>query len=290
MWQEPKIVLGNGLESGHGELLRWQFHREPGGRHNLVSREGVRVDRVGEDTIRGGPQAPTVRLRRTSEATPTVVGICAAGHPRHRRRLKKPVEMALRDKFFQALFQGVGEGTPGRGVTRMPVKQAGLVLPELTKTAPKNCTASCVIIGHLVVAFRGQEDLRTVDHAAYMREGREEARKRNTFFLDEALADTLEGEPVYVARCLRWETKTGSCLTVQPSAVNRIELGLQEWQDSYFLQYSLDPPDLTKFCDHCNSAFSICHAFNFKKGSLVTARLNKLHDGVADLSENPLPQ
>ena len=63
-----------------------------------------------------------------------------------------------------ALFQGLGEGTPGRRVTRLPVKQAGLDRPDPTKTALENWTASCVITGHLVAALRGQEEFRMADH------------------------------------------------------------------------------------------------------------------------------
>ena len=47
-----------------------------------------------------------------------------------------PVEQALRDAFFPALFQGLREVTPGRGFTCLPVKQAGMDLPDTTKTAP----------------------------------------------------------------------------------------------------------------------------------------------------------
>ena len=65
-----------------------------------------------------------------------------------------------------ALFQGLGEGTPGRGVTHLPVKQAGLALSDPTKTAPETWTASCVITRHLVVALRVQEEFRMVDHFA----------------------------------------------------------------------------------------------------------------------------
>ena len=55
------------------------------------------------------------------------------------------VEQALQETFIPALLQGLGEITPGRGVTRLPVKQAGLALPDLTKMAPENWAASCVI-------------------------------------------------------------------------------------------------------------------------------------------------
>ena len=65
-----------------------------------------------------------------------------------------------------ALFQGVGEVTPEREVTHLSVKQAGLALPDPTKTE------SCVITEHIVTVLRGQEEFRTADHTAYLREGR----------------------------------------------------------------------------------------------------------------------
>ena len=49
-----------------------------------------------------------------------------------------PVEQALWETFIPALFQGLGDGTPGQGVTRLPVKQEGLALPDPTKTVPEN--------------------------------------------------------------------------------------------------------------------------------------------------------
>ena len=67
------------------------------------------------------------------------------------------VETALWDTFVPALFQGVGEGTPGRGVTRLSLKQAVLDLVDPTNVAPKNWEVSYVITGHLVAALRGQE-------------------------------------------------------------------------------------------------------------------------------------
>ena len=71
---------------------------------------------------------------------------------------------------------------------------------------------------------------------------------------------------------------------MQPSTVNRTELGAQEWRDALFLWYGFEPPDLPSHCDGCQAKFSISHALDCKKGGLVTARHNKLRDGVADLS------
>ena len=61
-------------------------------------------------------------------------------------------------------------------------------LLDPTKMAPANWTASCVITVHIAAALRGQEEFRTVYHHAYMREGREEVRKRNILRSEEALA------------------------------------------------------------------------------------------------------
>ena len=71
---------------------------------------------------------------------------------------------------------------------------------------------------------------------------------------------------------------------VLPSTVNVTELGAQEWRDTLFLRYGLDPPDFPKYYDVCDLRFSISHALDCKKGGLVTARHNELHDGVADLA------
>ena len=66
-----------------------------------------------------------------------------------------PVKTYLQDTSLPALLQGKGEGILGRWVTRLPVKQAGLSLPDPTKTAPKNWTASCVVTVHISTVPRG---------------------------------------------------------------------------------------------------------------------------------------
>ena len=66
-----------------------------------------------------------------------------------------PVKEALREVFVPTFFQGLTKGLPTRDNTRLPVKQVGLAIPDLVKTAPENWTASCVITGHLVAALRG---------------------------------------------------------------------------------------------------------------------------------------
>ena len=71
---------------------------------------------------------------------------------------------------------------------------------------------------------------------------------------------------------------------MQPSTVNGTELEAQDWHDALFLQYGLEPPELPKYCDGCNSKLIIFHALDCKRGSLFTARHNELRDRVADLA------
>ena len=133
-------------------------------------------------------------------------------------------------------------------------------------------------------ALRGQVTFRTAEHLACLRDGRAAVRWKIVAKAMSSLKATIAGAPEVVTRQLRRVTNTGAWITVQPSTVNGTELGEQEWRDAPFLFYGLDPPDLLKHFDGCNTRFLICHALDCKRGSLVTARHNELRDGVADLA------
>ena len=49
---------------------------------------------------------------------------------------------------------------------------------------------------------------------------------------------------------------------MQPSTVNKTELGAQEWRDTLFLRYGLEPPDLPTHCDGCQTKFLISYALD----------------------------
>ena len=69
---------------------------------------------------------------------------------------------------------------------------------------------------------------------------------------------------------------------MHPSTVDGAELGAQKWRDALFLQYGLEPPELTTLYDGCQAKFSIVHALDCQKGGLVTARHNELRYGYRD--------
>ena len=114
-----------------------------------------------------------------------------------------PIEVALKEIIMPALYEGLWEGVPERGITRLTVKQSGMALPDPIQTSPENWTASCVITGHLVAALRGQVEFRTADHSACLREGRTAVRRRGQIRAEEALTAALEGSPVLHARRLQ---------------------------------------------------------------------------------------
>ena len=70
------------------------------------------------------------------------------------------VEDELRDKFLPTLFQGSTSQITGRAITGLPVKQAGIALPDPNQTSGANWTAYCVITGHLVTALRWTDEFR----------------------------------------------------------------------------------------------------------------------------------
>ena len=82
------------------------------------------------------------------------------------------VEDVIWDIFLPDRFQGDKSQIPGRAITGLTVKKAGIAVLNPTWTVGENWTASCVITGHLVAVLRGTAKFRSVDHALLMGEGR----------------------------------------------------------------------------------------------------------------------
>ena len=117
------------------------------------------------------------------------------------------VETALKDAFVSAaLFEGMYEGVPERGVTHLPVKQTVFSLPNLSQRAPENWMASYVITVHLVASLRGQVEFQTAYHLACLREGWTAVRRRGQRRAEEALTASLEGPLVLQSHRLRRAT------------------------------------------------------------------------------------
>ena len=166
-------------------------------------------------------------------------------------------EDALRDIFLPTLFQRVTGHIPKRVITSLLVKQSGISLPDPTRTAGGNWMASCVITGHLVAALHGTDELRLVKHALLLVEGREEICQQHAEEADTTLGEAWAAALNTEARRLGQIQRTGVWLSLLLSTVNGTELEAQEWRDSLFLRYDIEPPDLLSHYDVCGAAFSI---------------------------------
>ena len=60
------------------------------------------------------------------------------------------MEEALKRNLLSALFIVKGKDNPVWGVTRLPIKQSRLVLPDPTQSDLENCMVSCVVTIHLM--------------------------------------------------------------------------------------------------------------------------------------------
>ena len=81
------------------------------------------------------------------------------------------VEKAIRTKFFPGLFDNdVGEADNFCTLLSLPVKQAGLAIPDPTISGPTSYDASILVCSHLLAAFRGTTTFSTTDHLSVRKE------------------------------------------------------------------------------------------------------------------------
>ena len=76
----------------------------------------------------------------------------------------------------------------------------------------------------------------------------------------------------------------GAWLTILPTKVSEMILSEGEFYDDLYLHYGYTLPDLPIQCNGCHQCFSIEHALQCKKGGLVVAHHNEIHDEVRHLA------
>ena len=187
-----------------------------------------------------------------------------------------PVEEALTKHFFPALAGKVDLSETPRELFALPVKFAGIAIPNPVTSAETNYKDSTLVCSHLIRALRGQEVFNPSKHM--------ETRTAVIHICKDRKADEYESK--YTELSSEWDVlkkrtitrgkETGTWLTLQPTFVNGTELSSHEWRDSFLLRYSLSPLGLPLKCDGCGDDFSINHALKCKYGGLIILR----HDEV----------
>lgn len=191
-----------------------------------------------------------------------------------------PLEAAIKNKFFPALFgEPVWEdGDHRRPLAALPVKSAGLAIPDPTVTANDNYMTSSLVCGHLVQAIRTDSEVTfsSVDHKSTRSSTIAEIRKRKTEEEKGILEDICSKLDPDTARTIKRGALCGQWLSVLPSTVNGTELSPQEFRDNLLLRYARSPGDLPERCDGCDKLFTVQHALDCKSGGLIIQRHNEI--------------
>jgi hypothetical protein len=81
------------------------------------------------------------------------------------------VKVSLHKHFLSALFkESLEEDDPHLSLAGLPVKKAGLALPNLVATANSNYKASSIVCGHLTQAICGKHEFSSANHSTTMQE------------------------------------------------------------------------------------------------------------------------
>ena len=88
-----------------------------------------------------------------------------------------PIEDAITDAFLPALF-GTDVPTTTQDIIALPVKLAGLALPNPIATYNTNCISSELITSHIVAALRECEDFSFHAHKLTIKVAKSELRKQ----------------------------------------------------------------------------------------------------------------
>jgi hypothetical protein len=128
----------------------------------------------------------------------------------------RDVEQALHKDFLPALF---GEGKVDDAIRQLyslPVKKAGIAIPNPMTTSTSNWTSSTVICSHVVAAIRGRVEFGSADHQQIRSSGIAEMKKRQLEVSGNTLATILRAQPEGRRHTIQRGEQTGAWLSVHP--------------------------------------------------------------------------
>ena len=167
---------------------------------------------------------------------------------------------------------------PDRNLSRLPVRLAGLGIPDPLLHAQRNFMISRGMTEEISSSLRSGDTLNALEY------GKNSSRiLRDHKIVEHATMATLL-DPIKAAaspfekRRIERTRETGAWLTATPSQDYGTALSCTEFRDSLRIRHGLVPIGLPSFCAGCKTArFSVGHAFQCKKGGLVHSR----HEEVA---------
>jgi hypothetical protein len=94
----------------------------------------------------------------------------------------RDVELVLAKTFLLTLFgDDYHKVDPCRKLSCLPVKWAGLAIPDPTVSAEPNYEASVLLCSHILAAFRGVDRFRSANHSAVITEVKRRELKAHNF-------------------------------------------------------------------------------------------------------------
>jgi hypothetical protein len=203
----------------------------------------------------------------------------------------QPLEDMINSSFIPALFGTSTQESVDdlRPLLALPVKLAGLAVPNPVSTCAGNYQNSTVMSSHLLLAVQEKIPFSFQAHQDTCKAALDGTREGKLLTNESTLAKFLsslpprtEGNPS-LARAIGRARDTGMWLSTIPTHFNGSVLGNEEFQDGIRLRYMKIPNNLPTKCDGCNSDFSVGHAHQCKKGGLVIRRHDEINYELANL-------
>jgi len=188
-----------------------------------------------------------------------------------------PLENAITTTFLPALIAEPEETIRRlRETTTLPVRYAGLGVPNPGKTARQNHEASRELTAPLTLSLATGEELGIRAYAIACATTRKMQQKRkDTAATDRLKRISASAKPIDARRMARAK-ETGAWLTVMPNSLNGTDLSADEFRDNLRIRLGLTPASLPSHCVGCNDRFTVEHAMTCKKGGLIVQRHNDL--------------
>ena len=178
-----------------------------------------------------------------------------------------PIETAICTAFLPAILGGTTPTTTTPNLCALlylPVKSAGVGVPNLTKSAGKNHTTSSVCTSVLTNSLLDGTSLVITDHQAAMRKGQGATQSSKRINTATALYSLFIPMDASESRQTTRNIETGTWISVQPTLVNGLSLSKDELRDTKRKSYGLGLVDMPQCCDGCGAKFTIEHALHWE--------------------------
>ena len=157
----------------------------------------------------------------------------------------RPIEEALREKFFPALFGGKEITANFRKILGHSVKHGGLCIPDPRSSAECAYNNSKAASRELLDSLLGGSVLNYVGHRAGVRKASQTARSAKMHVELGELARQKDLARGQERNLLHRATRNGAWISAALHCLNGTELSQEEFRDNLRLRYGLMPQDIS---------------------------------------------